>query len=238
LWPGSSQDVAHGQETPSTTSGQTTENADEYGGPPVAVIREMARQLDSWRALLPRPLQWNDNEKFNFPSGDPTSRRPNEPLFSFEQGSIPIGHRFNLDIVTAQLRTRFYYARFMMYRPFVYKAMHFPELMTSDDYTCCALAVKSACLWPLIMAPPKNKKRLVPHLFAWTQNLMGILLILRMCSINDCLRGVVDEAGVVGRQEINQTIALILEWIQDVRQVDGVADWAWGIFEPLFSEQT
>ncbi|KYG40385.1 hypothetical protein M433DRAFT_148429 [Acidomyces richmondensis BFW] len=207
---------------------------DEYGGPPVAVIREMARQLDGWRALLPRPLQWSDSDKFDFPATDPLVRRPNEPLFSIDQGSIPIGHKHNLDIVCAQLRTRFYYARFMMYRPFVYKALHFPELMTADDAACCALAIKSACLWPLAMAPPKNKKRLVPHLFAWTQNFMAILLVLRMCAVNKCLKAVVEEQGVVGWKEIEQSVACMLEWVKDMRQVDGIAEWSWQILEPLY----
>lgn len=218
----------------STASTTQAESTDDYGGPPVAVIREMVRQLDSWRALLPRPLQWSDSDRFDFPTTDPMSRRPNESLFSTDQGPIPIGHKYNLDIVTSQLRTRFYYAKFMMYRLFIYKALHFPELMTPDDTNCAALAIKSACLWPLAMAPPKNKKRLVPHLFAWTQNFIGILLVLRMCSVNECLRQIVDEGGIVGRQEIEKTVHLLLEWVRDVAQLDGIAEWGWGILEPLF----
>jgi hypothetical protein len=222
--------------TPSSVASTScAEMANDYGGPPVAVIREMARQLDSWRALLPRPLQWSDADRFYFPATDPISRRPNEPLFSADQGPVPIGHRYNLDVVSAQLRTRFYYARFMMYRPFVYKALHFPELMTGDDCDCAALAIKSACMWPMAMAPPKNKKRLVPHLFAWTSNFLGILLILKMCSVNECLRAVVDERGVVGRDEIQRTTALLLDWIRDVKQVDGIAEWAWKVLDPLFN---
>ncbi|KAK5108758.1 hypothetical protein LTR62_007818 [Meristemomyces frigidus] len=228
--------LAYGKQTHMKPTASTTqaENFDDYGGPPVAVIREMVRQLDSWRALLPRPLQWSDSDRFEFPASDPLSRRPNEPLFGPDQGPIPIGHRYNLDIVTAQLRTRFYYARFMMYRPFIYKALHFPEIMTPDDCNCCALAIKSACAWPLAMSPPKNKKRLVPHLFAWTQNFMGILLVLKMCYGNEFLRQVVDEGGVVGRGEIEETVGLLLEWMRDVRQVDGIAEWSWEILEPLY----
>ena len=197
------------------------------------MIRELGRQLDSWRSLLPRPLQWSDSDKFDFPSSDPTSRRPNEPLFSADQGTVPIGHKFNLDIVTAQLRTRFYYARFIMYRPFVYKALHFPELMTTDDANCCALAIKSVCLWSIALAPPKNKKRLVPHLFAWTQNFMSILLILRMTTENECLRRICENH--VNHEEIQKTAALMLDWVRDVKQLDGVAAWSWRILEPLYS---
>ncbi|KXT11284.1 hypothetical protein AC579_1673 [Pseudocercospora musae] len=214
-------------------SSPQSESADDYGGPPVAVTREMARQLESWRSLLPRPLQWQDSDKLDFPNIDPSGRRPNESLFAPDQGPVPIGHKFNLDLVTAQLRTRFYYARFMMYRPFVYKALHFPELMTSEDCNCCALAIQSALMWPISMAPPKNKKRLVPHLFAWTQNFMAILLILRMTTENECLKQICDEQ--VNRDDVQQSVVLMLEWIRDVKQVDGIAAWAWRILEPLYS---
>jgi len=214
-------------------SSTQAESSDDYGGPPVPVIREMARQLDSWRSLLPRPLQWLDSDMLDFPNADPTTRRPNEPLFSPDQGPVPIGHKYNLDVVTAQLRTRFYYARFMMFRPFVYKALHFPELLTADDANCCALAIQSACLWPLSMAPPKNKKRLVPHLFTWTQSFMGILLILRMTRENGVLRQICEEQ--VNSEHLKCTAALMLDWIRDVKQVDGIAEWSWTILEPLFA---
>ena len=182
---------------------------------------------------MPRPLQWSDNDRFDFPNADPTNRRPNEQLFSMDQGTVPIGHKYNLDIVTAQLRTRFYYARFIMYRPFVYKALHFAELMTSDDGICCALAIQSACLWSIAMAPPKNKKRLVPHLFAWTQNFMGILLILRMTTENESLRQICESQ--VSQDDIQQTVTIMLDWVRDVKQLDGVAAWSWKILEPLYS---
>lgn len=215
------------------SSSLQAESSDDYGGPPVTVIREMARQLESWRSLLPRPLQWQDSDKLDFPNVDPSGRRPNEPLFSPDQGTVPIGHKFNLDIVTAQLRTRFYYARFMMYRPFVYKALHFPERMTPDDRNCCALAIKSALMWPISLAPTKNKKRLVPHLFAWTQNFLGILLILRMTTENECLKSICEDH--VDPDEVEKTVALMLDWVRDVKQVDGIADWSWSIVDPLYA---
>jgi hypothetical protein len=211
------------------------ESSDDYGGPPVTVTREMAHQLESWRSLLPRALQWQDSDKLDFPSSDPSGCRPNEALFSPDQGPVPIGHKYNLDLVSAQLRTRFYYARFMLYRPFVYKALHFPELMTAEDANCCAVAIKSALLWPMSMAPPKNKKRLVPHLFAWTQNFTAILLVLRMTTVNECLKQICDEQ--VDRSEIDKTVQLMLEWIQDVKQLDGIAEWSWRILQPLYGVQ-
>lgn len=160
-------------------------------------------------------------------------RNATETLFGIDQGSIPVEHIHNLDIITGQLRTRFYYARFMMYRPFVYKALHFPELMTPQDCDCCALAIQSACLWPLALAPCKNKKRLVPHLFTWTQNFVGILLILRMTAENECLKAICDEK--VNKEDMERTVVLLLDWIRDVKQVEGIAEWSWKILEPLYT---
>lgn len=120
----------------------------------------------------------------------------------------------------------------MIYRPFVYKALHFPELMTPEDANYCALAIQSACLWPLAMAPPKNKKRLVPHLFAWTQNFLGILLILRLTTESACLQQICDER--VNREDMEQSAQLMLDWLRDMRQVDGIAEWGWRILEPLY----
>lgn len=194
----------------------------------------MARQLESWRAVLPRPLQFTDNDKFEYPANnDPLSRRPNEPLFAPDMGPVPFPHTYNLDILTGQLRTRFYYARYMIYRPFIYKALHFPEHMTTEDTKNCALAIESACLWPMAFAPPKDKKRLVPHLFAWTQNFLGILLILRMTVENEFLRNVCENH--VNNQDIERTALLLLEWIQDAQQMDGIAEWSWKLLEPLYS---
>jgi hypothetical protein len=171
---------------------------------------------------------------FDFPNVDFTIRPPDEPHFSPDQGQIAIGYKYNRDILTAQLRTRFYYARFMLYRPFVYKALHFPELMTADDANCCALAIKSACLWPLLMAPPKNKKRLVPHLFTWTQSCIGVLLVFKAIRESDGLRQICEEQ--VNLKDVEMTTMLMLDWIKDAKQLDGIAEWGWGIVEPLFSD--
>lgn len=212
-----------------------SEQSDEYGGPPVRMIQELARQLDSWRSILPPALQWSDDDKFNFSSPDSSVPRSGAPLFSYHHDSVPVEPKHNLDVVTAQLRTRFYYARFIVYRPFIYKALHFPELMKDDDAECCALAIKSACLWPMSMSPSKDKKRLVPHLFAWTQNFMGILLILRMTTENERLQRICESH--VNHEEIRRTVELMLDWVRDVKQLDGIAEWSWRILEPLFSKQ-
>ena len=203
-----------------------------YGGPPSALVHELERQLESWRAVLPPQLQWSDNGVIDLPEFNLAAWEPSEPLFSVQQGPIPNSHLYNLDIITAQLRTRFYYGRFMVYRPFVYKALHLPELMTADDRHYCVLAIKSVCVWPLALAPPKDKKRLVPHTWAWPQHFMGILLLLDSCSTSHYLRRIV-ESRAIEPQAIEQTIQLMMEWIEDVKQVDGIAERSWSLVKSI-----
>lgn len=193
----------------------------------------MGRQLDAWRSLLPRSLQWLDSDKFGHPTGDPTDHRLPAPLFTPYEGGTPITYKANLDILTAELRTRFYHARFMLYRPFAYKVLHFPALVTEEDASCCVFAIQAACSWPILMVPPRGKKRVVPHLFTWIQNSIGVLLILRMTRDTEVLQRIC--AGRVSDEEIESTTVLMLNWLDDSRQVDATAQWAWTILEPIFA---
>jgi hypothetical protein len=191
------------------------ETSDDYRGPSVPVIAELGRQLDSWRALLPDAIQWRDSDRLRM--GDET---------------VVLTHEINSNTLAAELHTRFHYARHILYRPFVYKALHFPELLTADDVDYCVLAVQAACLWPVFFPPPKDRKRLVPHLFAWTNGSIGVLLIMRMIRVNETLRGVCE--GRVSEREVDETVAVILDWLEGIRRFDAIAEWAWTVFEPMF----
>ena len=195
------------------------EHLTDHGGPPVQIVRELSRQLDEWRDFLPGPLQWDD-EHVSIPSPD-------------RHGGQPLDFQHGLDIITAELRTRFYYARFILFRPFIFKALHFSDLMSRYDVESAAFAIKAVSLWPIAMRPTKFKKRLIPHLFTWTQNFVGILLILWVLQHNEQLGEPYREQ--LNRSEIQETITAIWEWMEDIRQVDGIAEWSWQILEPLIT---
>lgn len=215
---------------------QNAETAKDYAGPPIHVIRELLRQLDHWRNLLPQPLQWNDMDRFAYP--DPTAAAAAGspgPMFSF--GETPrTAHELggSLAMAAAQLRSRYYYTRFMILRPFVFKALHFPQQMSDEDAEYTGQCLQACLLWPISMNPPKDRKRLIPYLFAWTQNFLGILLILRMVTENDALRKIAER--YLDYDEVSQTVHLLLDWFQDMRQIDGIAEWAWGILSHLYSD--
>jgi hypothetical protein len=99
--------------------------------------------------MLPRDIQWAEDDPASFPSPqqadpgninktldpnlslDPAQSRM--PLFSTDLDKEPIQYPYVYDIQVALLRTRYYQAKYMVYRPFVYKALHFPEQMTQED---------------------------------------------------------------------------------------------------------
>jgi hypothetical protein len=204
---------------------------EKYSEPPTNIVQELIHQLDLWRATLPQKLQWNDSDRFDFERVDPLSTDLLSCSFSTSRNLGPGEIDHNTDIVVAQLRTRFYYARFSICRPFIYKALHLPHLMTADDRARCALAIDAACLWPLSLAPPKIKKHLVPHLFSWTQNFLAMMFVLRMCRSSHLLSDVCREASIA-EDHLESAISSMARWLEDVRQLDGIADWGMRVFGP------
>lgn len=131
-------------------SNSDTSTSDEFSGPTANTLKSLAAHLTQWRGLLPSDLQWPEDDPAAFPAPQTVNPRSfNEPvdpslstsrplypgaqLFSTDLKKIPMHCRFLYDVQVAVLRTRYYYAKYVAYRPFVYKALHFPEQMTQED---------------------------------------------------------------------------------------------------------
>ena len=113
-------------------------------GPAANTLNQLASNLAQWRTLLPRDLQWTEDEpagpppqSSNFGSNqplDPHLYQAGPPLyFTTDLHSVREPVSYVYDIQVALLRTKYYYAKYMVYRPFVYKALHFPEQITPED---------------------------------------------------------------------------------------------------------
>ncbi|KAF9635733.1 hypothetical protein BFW01_g6628 [Lasiodiplodia theobromae] len=212
----------------------TSEIPEGYDGPPTHVIRELSRQLESWRSRLPPSLQWADEPsecRFNY--SDPDSSKGTRS-FTPNSTRTPPGEPISLDLAIAHLRSRYYYTRFILYRPFVYKVLHWPALTTNEDRQLAGLCIKSTLMWPIALAPPKDRKRLVPYLFVWTQNFISILLVLRVTTVSSILADVCRRT--IDNTELMLTVQCLLEWLADVRTIDGTAMWSWKILDPLFRD--
>jgi hypothetical protein len=187
------------------------------------VITELGRQLGLWRISLPSSIQWCNDEKLFTTGyerqGGCSCGKPDigEDLSSVFGGKVE-------RMMAATLRSRFYYARFMTYRPVIYKAMHFPDLLSEIDLEQCVLAVRSACMWPLLSWPSKDMKRLVPHLFTWTQSFMSILILFAYTRESSTMRQICEK--YMDLSDLNETTILMIAWLKDMALLDGVADWA------------
>lgn len=165
----------------------------DYVGPPSRVVEELSRQLDSWRAHLPFPLQWSDSQLEGNP--DPSAIPADAGLSGERLTSDLDAHMtaVGLEILVVELRARFYYARFILNRIYIFKALHFPQKMNKEDVEHCVSAITAGSMWPLALAPARQKKRLLPHLFTWTQNFIAMLVILCTSPSNECLREICNE---------------------------------------------
>ncbi|TAQ89561.1 hypothetical protein B7494_g2138 [Chlorociboria aeruginascens] len=213
------------------------------------LLKVLASQLIEWRSMLPRQLQWPEDNPTVFPTGhndthvfqqldpdlSPHSESSNIPLFIPDLNCDPARYEYLYDIQVALLRTRYYYAKYVVYRPFVYKALHFPDQMTQEDAEGVAECLRSCINWPLTLSPASRRKRLIPYLFCWSQNLLGILIIIHMTRHNPMLRDIRSQlCGPKFEGEIDQTVELMLDWIKDLKGIDPIAMWCWKIISGLY----
>lgn len=70
---------------------------DDYRGLPIHVIRELSRQLADWRALMPLPLQWSDDELDMPPEIEEQALDPASTSGEFEKVAAQTGR----DVLTA-----------------------------------------------------------------------------------------------------------------------------------------
>ncbi len=217
-----------------------------------ATVRYLALQLDQWRGMLPSSLQWQETQPAEFPhdSSSGYHRQPMYPpeslpmsdinppsdfMFTTDLDSVPVAYPHALDIHVALLRTRYHYSKYLIYRPFIYKALHYPDQMTQEDAECAAECLKSCLKWPITMSPTCTHKRLIPCIFLWTQNLMGVLVLLHISRKAPILQRI--RANLCGSRfevEASETILLYMEWIRDLGSVDRAAEWAWLMLQELY----
>jgi hypothetical protein len=130
-------------------STDTPASSEDFRGITAASLKQLSSHLTQWRGMLPQGLQWPGNDSTSFP----TPQNANSGWYGQQLDSNLSRHQTNADMLisssdldqgprqypyiydiqVAFLRSRYYYARYMAYRPFVYKALHFPEQMTQED---------------------------------------------------------------------------------------------------------
>ncbi|KAI3390652.1 hypothetical protein diail_8983, partial [Diaporthe ilicicola] len=200
-------------------------------------------QLDQWRELLPLHLRWIEHEPATFspssqdvygtpiyPAATPvTAASPVPPvapspitavMFTPDLSSQPVAYPYAMDIQVALLRTRYYTTKLLLYRPFLYKALHHPDHMTKEDADGVATCLNACLKWPITMSPACTRKLLIPCLFFWTQNILGALIILHLSEQVPILARI-RASGICGpnfEADARETARLGLEWIDDLKE--------------------
>lgn len=214
-------------------------------------IRSLAMQLDHWReTLLPKHLQWAEDSPESLPGGlssalsSTGSRHQQQPqpqqaappaMFTADLSAPPVPYRYVMDIQVALLRTRYYHTKHFIHRPFFYKALHYPDQMSSGDAEGVAACLRACLKWPLTMNPVCTRKRLIPSVFFWTQNLLGVLIVLYLSEKVPVLFGI--RTTLCGERfefEARETVALAVEWIRDLKEADAAAQWAWDVVKRIY----
>ncbi|KAK3498664.1 hypothetical protein B0T13DRAFT_272890 [Neurospora crassa] len=158
---------------------------------------------------------------------------PQPQMFTADLDAPPIRYPYAHDVQVALLRSRYYYAKYLIHRPFLYKALHHPDAMMQEDAIGAAECLKASLKWPIAMSPSSLQKRLVPCPFFFTQNFLGILVLLHLVlsdkvpiltKIKDTLCG-----GERFELEAKKTVELYVDWIRDLKDVEPSAVWDWDV---------
>ncbi|KAH7170815.1 hypothetical protein EDB81DRAFT_180685 [Dactylonectria macrodidyma] len=203
----------------------------------LATVKQLAAQLDQWRGMLPAQLRWQDDQMTAF--ADPSSHHDfasaYPSIFSTDLDTAPMSYPYAADIQVALLRSRYYYTKYLIYRPCVFKALHHPGSMTSDDADGAAECLKASLKWPIALSPPCTNKRLVPLTFFWSQNLFGILILLHISQQHPMLLRI--RSTLCGQNfdvDATETANLYLDWLRDMKKIDSTANSCWTMIRLLY----
>ncbi|KAK0724014.1 hypothetical protein B0T21DRAFT_48408 [Apiosordaria backusii] len=227
-------------------------------------IQQLASQLEEWRGMLPPHLRWQEDYPGAFPntgiysgtthtpastpispsmshtsqpsSLPPPPTNPSPPLmFTTDLDSPPAHYPYVLDVQVALLRSRYYYTKYLIHRPFLYKALHYPDSVTQDDALGAAECLKASLKWPVAMSPTCKHKRLVPCMFFFTQNFFGILVLLHLSTTVPLLRRIRSTlCGERFEMDASETVGLYLDWLRDLKPIDAGTAWHWEVVRVIY----
>lgn len=206
-------------------------------------MKHLAVQLDQWRGMLPEHLRWQDDQSMMFSDPPHDAFNPVYPgqglqsgyMFTSDLDTPPTSYPYTADIQVALLRTRYYYNKYLIHRPFVYKVLHHPETLLREDAEGAAECLKASLKWPIALSPPCTNKRLVPVTFFWSQNLFGILVLLHLSQQPSMLQRIrTSLCGANFDVDARETVNLYVDWLRDMKKIDSTAKWCWSIVRLLY----
>lgn len=194
-------------------------------------LNDLSQQLARWRDTLSVDLQWADTDRFC--SSNPPPMAIGMPMFFAELNANYSGLGDMGEVLfTAILRSGYYYTRYLTHRPAVYKALHHPENVNKQDCEDATRCLEATLLWPISAYPCAVWKRVIPSTYVWTQAFVEILLLFYVAQENPILQPAIREN--LSTADVDQTILLLMEWVKDMAQVDGLAGWMYEMLTSMY----
>lgn len=103
---------------------------------PEVIITELSNQLHSWLDHLPPTLRWYDESAIQ----DAPERTEAESKV-LRHGGLPYEIVDPVLLLNSSLRTRYKYVMYLIYRPYLYKALHEPDSVTTTELQGCKTAL-------------------------------------------------------------------------------------------------
>ncbi|KAL4929860.1 putative C6 finger domain protein [Aspergillus undulatus] len=160
--------------------------------PHPAVNGELHHQLGQWRRNLPLGLQFSDTAA-PFPStantaapSPQTTTSPNTNTNSINsphpltpRNTAQTARPFSpaIAVAEAMLRGRYMIAKFHIGRPYLYKALRIPHLLTEDDLEQIRSGLANAMNWPVALGMFKEMRSCIPIKFAFCSQFFGQILL-------------------------------------------------------------
>ncbi|KAI3548628.1 hypothetical protein CSPX01_03057 [Colletotrichum filicis] len=223
------------------------------------LVGDLASQLDQWHTSLPSVLHWDrtqhlDAFQASFPVLDPQvpdqhfyapptlytadamEGLQSAPMLGYLHDSL---YTNSNDVLEAILRSRFYHLEYLLFRPFVYKALHTrAENLTETDLSATKRFLEACLLWPIILPPAAQHKRMIPCLYFWSQNILGILIFLHLSATHPTLFQIrQSRCDSTFDEAANMTITQGINWLRGLKDEDSSTRWCWTIVQGLYPDR-
>ncbi|KAJ5795093.1 hypothetical protein N7457_001692 [Penicillium paradoxum] len=151
-----------------------------------AINTELHHQLEQWRTNLPTAIQFNNAPYSSHPTPADPSIHPSpssaaSPIHLSSPRPRPTDPNRPLSpaiaIADAMLKGRHMIARFHIGRPYLYKALRIPHLLTDEDFVQVRSGLQNAMNWPIAQGIFRKMKSCVPIKFAFCSQFFGQILL-------------------------------------------------------------
>ncbi|KAJ5462864.1 hypothetical protein N7475_007808 [Penicillium sp. IBT 31633x] len=152
-----------------------------------AINTELHHQLEQWRINLPFAIQFNNAPSSSHPTPadpsihpSPSASTASPAILSSPRPRLPDSNRPlspAVAVTDAMLKGRYMIARFHIGRPYLYKALRSPHLLTDEDFVQVRSGLQNAMNWPITQGIFRKMKSCIPIKFAFCSQFFGQILL-------------------------------------------------------------